>query len=754
MTSVRHIQSAFVAGELSPLLGGRTDSELYEYGLERCENFVPINEGPLVKRPGFEYICDADPTASWLGTFKFSISQEYVIEFANLKARFYTNGGRIEPVPGVAYEVTTPYLAAQASQLSSQQSFDRLYWDHPAHPPASLLRTGAEEFDYVVQALNNGPFLDQNSDETVKVTVSGGLTVGAVVTVTATAPIFEAGDVGSPFKIEAEDFSTIKAWQPGARDVPLGTIYRSDGKAYTSISGPSNAGSVTPEHDRGAEWDGPDINMGDPGSPTIYGIKWEYRHDRYGVLTITGYTSPTVVTGTVERRLPDSLTSVPSWRWAAGAFSARRGWPSIVRHWAGRQIHIKDYDLHGSVVGDFGGGAVNFEAVSSSGLVTADLAFRRTLETEDPPLWAVADKRGLLMGTASKELVVSAINPQVAISGENISNDPESFYGSEAVQPAQIGTRTMFVERGARRVRAAGYDLSSDRYVPEDLTAAARHVTASGVIQLTWHRVPHGLLYGVRSDGQLVVHADTRLQIKGWSRTVLGGGAKALSAVTVFGEDGKTDELWLLIERTRADGVKREIWKQRAWRELGDPAAEAFFVDCGTIQAATAGQTVFTGAMHLAGQDISVLAGGGVIGGITVSGAGTFTLPAEAVPADAYTLVIGLPYVATATTLRANAQTSAGSTQGLRQRIRKVVLRVLESMGIAARSDDGRDEQLIDRAPSDHMDTAPALYSGDVQSVLEAEYDKLGQATYTSALPLPATITWAMLGIEISGSDA
>lgn len=753
MAAVRQIQAAFVAGEIDPLLTGRIDTDQYGYGLALCENFVPINEGPIVKRPGFIYVCDADPTSAWLGTFKRSIDQEYVIEWGEEKVRFHTNGGRIEDPPGVAYEVAMPYAAAQASQLSTQQSFDRLYIDHADYPPASLLRTGAEEFSYSVQTFKNGPFLDANTDEASTVTCAGTLTVDGVVTITATDPIFAAGDVGSLFRIEATDFSTIKAWQPMMRDVPVGMVVRSEGKAYTALTS-SNTGNVTPEHDSGAEWDGPDINTGDPGSPTYQGVKWEYRHDRFGIVRITAFTSATEVTAVVLRRLPDSLDSVPTYKWAQGVFSEARGWPSIVRQWAGRQVHIKDFDVCASVVGDFGGGTVNFQSVESSGVVPVDLAFRRTLETEDPPLWAVADKRGLLLGTASKELVVSPTNPQAALSGENIQNNPESYYGSEAIAPLQVGTRTFFIERAGRRVRAAGFDLSSDRYVPEDLTAAARHVTRGGIVQLTWHRVPHALVYGVRADGQLIAHPDSRAQIKGWSRVVLGGGARALSAATVFGADGKTDELWLLVERTRADGVKREIWKQAAWRELGDPQDQAFFVDGGTIQTVPGGTTNIGGLERLAGQKIAVLAGGGVVPEITVAGDGTFTLPALSVPAEDYTLVVGLPYTATATTLRSNTSARGVSTHGLLQKIRKVVLRLLDSWGLTARVGDGPDEELLDRSAFDLMDEPAPLYSGDAGGPVDAEFNHDGQATFTSALPLPATITTAMFSFDMDTEDA
>jgi hypothetical protein len=148
VTAVRQLLTAFIGGEIDPHMSGRVDTEQYAYGLETCENFVAINEGPLIKRPGFEYICDADPTSSWLGTFTFSITQDYLIEWGALKARFYTNGGRIETGPGVAYEVVTPYAAADCPRLSTQQSFDRLYIDHASYKPAALTRTTALTFSH------------------------------------------------------------------------------------------------------------------------------------------------------------------------------------------------------------------------------------------------------------------------------------------------------------------------------------------------------------------------------------------------------------------------------------------------------------------------------------------------------------------------------------------------------------------------------------------------------------------------------
>ncbi|MBT0667027.1 hypothetical protein HT136_01425 [Novosphingobium profundi] len=752
MAGYRVSQVAFIAGEVDPLLGARIDSEPYRYGLETCENFVPVNEGPLVKRPGFEMIGDADDSATWLGAFRYSITQEYVIEWGEEKARFYTNGAQIVVEgTGEPYEVATPYPADAVSTLSIQQSYDRLYIDHPDYWPGSLVRSDAVTFVHETSVLSNGPFLDENTDENQTVTVAGTLTLGGVVTITASDDLFEAGDVGGLFRIEAKDFSDIKAWDTGVANISIGEIMRSDGKAYQALTA-GTTGAIVPTHDEGAEWDGSQKGKPD-GYADQYGVKWNYLYDRYGIVEITGFTSATEVTGTVKRRLPGGLTSVASYHWAFGAFSPKRGYPSIVLHWNGRQIHLKEFDIYASVAGDFGAGKVNFQTLDSSGVTAVDLGFRRTLATEDPVLWATADRK-LLIGTASRELMVGQLNTQEALSGENIQSEVQSFYGSEQVTPLQIGISTIFVERGGRRLRAAGYDLATDRYVPNDLTAAARSVTKGGILQMAYQRIPYGLAYALRGDGQLVVHPDSRGEVKGFARTVLGGGAQAKSIVSVVGEDGKTDELWALIERTGGDGeVRKEIWRQMPWRELGDDQAESFYVDGGTRFEATAGQTDFTGATPWAGQTIVALAGGAVIHNIAVASDGSFSLPAAQVPDEAYTLIAGHPYTATATLLRPSVTTDAGPSIGLRFRIVKVMFRVLEAFALKGGQLGRLLENLILRPADTPMGQPAALQSGDFGAQVDGSITRDGRLQLVSEDPLPAIVNAALMRIEMDGSD-
>lgn len=759
MAMVRHQLPGFIAGEISPLLIGRTETDQYRYGLALCENWIPISEGPLVKRPGFVMVRAADATSRWLTAFRFSVTQEYVVEWGAAKARFFTNRGRIETSPGVAYEVVTPYAAAEVARLSCQQSFDRLYLDHPNYPPAALRRDSATTFTHEVLLMLNGPFADDNANETL--TVYASAATGSV-TLTASAALFAAGHVGGLFRIETRDFGNVVQWEAGRKDIAINALCHNEGKVYQAATAGST-GEVPPTHSDGSYFDGQLTNdvLNNVGP---FGVKWTYLHDRFGVAKITAFTSSTVVTATVERRMPDGVVGSGNagWRWAHGAFSAAAGWPSLVAVYAGRMVHIKDFDIFGSVVGDYGGGRVNFATVSGTGELADDLAFRRRLSIESAPHWIARDRK-LILGTARLELAVGPASDGAAFAGTNIAADDQSFYGSEPLAPVQAGTETIFVERGGTRLRAADYVFSRDRYDAPDLTAAAGHVTGGGVVQLDYQAGRHALLHAVRSDGQIVVHPKTRLEVKGFSRYVLGGGAKAISGVSIVADDGRTQELWLLIERFAADGVTvlREIWKQEPVRELGATQEESFFVDGGVRIAASAGQITFTGLTHLAGQAVAVLAAGGVVPGITVSGAGVLTLPATAVPGDrAFTVVVGLGYVATAVGLRPEMQLRGQTTQGLRQRIVKIALRLLETVGITVgqyddtQDDGGFMEELIDRPASAAMDAPIPMFTGDKAGEVDAAYDRNGIPRWVSNNPLAAIVASAVLKMEVDADDA
>lgn len=744
MTQLTPIQTSFNAGEISERMGGRVDTSIYQNALALCENFVPTAEGPIVKRPGFEYIQPAAPTAAWLSTFKFNLTQEYALEWSDGKVRFFTNGARIETSPGVPYEVTVPYTAAEAAQISAQQNFDRLYLAHRKYPPAALRRTSGSTFAYEVLELKNGPFADSNGDETITLTVSA--TTGSGITITASSAIFAAGHVGSQFRIEAKDFSDVTAWDVGIDSIVIGNKRRSEGKVYEAET-PGRSGTSAPIHTSGSEWDG-SANGTDINGKGPFGIKWKYLYDRFGIVKITAIGGGgTTATADVVRRIPDSVVTVATSRWAHSVISNAAGWPNVVKVAFGRMVLFKDFDVIGSVSGDYGGGRVNFATFTSAGLVETDLAFRRTLSMSDPPLWVAGDRK-LLVGTASGEFAIGPTNAGLAVSGNNISADPQGFYGSELVWPAQLGSSTFFVQRGGRKLREAEYDFARDRYVAPNVSIWARQITKSGILQFAYQKEPEELLFGVRVDGQLIVHPhQPEQEVKGFARIRHANGAgNILSAVSIVGADGKSDEIWALVLRDGARSVER----MAAWRD-DDAAIEAsFFVDAGLTVTAAGGQVHFTGATHLAGKAVKVLAGGGVVPGITVAADGSFDIPTASAPASAYTLTVGLGFTATAVTLRPELKLNGQTSQNKRQRLIKIALRLLGTVGIKAGQFGGKLDNLIDRPADAHMDAPIPLFSGDSQKPVSGSFDRNGQAMFVSDDPLPCVIAAAMPKIEIA----
>jgi len=92
------VQNNFTAGELSPkIYQGRSDLEKYYTGAETMLNFVPLPQGGVVRRPGWEYIATAKTSTGdvRLIPFIFSPSQAYIIEATNGTFRFFSDGGQI-----------------------------------------------------------------------------------------------------------------------------------------------------------------------------------------------------------------------------------------------------------------------------------------------------------------------------------------------------------------------------------------------------------------------------------------------------------------------------------------------------------------------------------------------------------------------------------------------------------------------------------------------------------------------------------
>jgi len=99
------IKNNFTAGEFSPRLYSRTDFDKYNNACKTLQNFYPLPQGGITKRPGTKYIAEVKTSANAteLIPFRYSNVDNYILEFGNKYIRFYKDQAQV--VSGTAYEL-------------------------------------------------------------------------------------------------------------------------------------------------------------------------------------------------------------------------------------------------------------------------------------------------------------------------------------------------------------------------------------------------------------------------------------------------------------------------------------------------------------------------------------------------------------------------------------------------------------------------------------------------------------------------
>lgn len=218
MPKASPIQTSFEAGELSPLVQGRVDVEKYKKALATCLNYIPTLQGPLVRRPGTKYIVDVkDPSnPPALIPFRFSATQNYMLEFGANYIRFFANEGQVittsnifrtsgglslsnfqtfapgyltnvhfdgvqtvqfsrpgqtvtgsSVIPaGSVLEMATPFTQPEVQNLKYAQSGDTLYIVGSSHAVYKLQRYGQYDWNLQPVLFQDGPYLPFNSYQT------------------------------------------------------------------------------------------------------------------------------------------------------------------------------------------------------------------------------------------------------------------------------------------------------------------------------------------------------------------------------------------------------------------------------------------------------------------------------------------------------------------------------------------------------------------------------------------------------------
>lgn len=736
MAQTQQIKPRLNAGELSPFLEGGVDFDQYPKGLSKCQNFITLVQGPIVKRPGTKFVAEVKDSSKTVNIkeFIFADDDAFILEFGDQYVRFYANHGQVESSPGVPLEVATPYVLADIPLLRFAQSGDIIYIAHSLYAPRKLSRLSTTSWTLATVNFINGPMGIENVTTT---TITASATTGSV-TLTSSAALFVSDMIGSFVQLRHEDNGGLPAWEAG-KAVAINLVVTNDSKTYKALN-VGTTGGDQPIHDEGNKWDGIDVTSN---------VEWQFLHKGFGFAEITAFTDTTNVTATVTSRLPDDVVTNNTVNWTLGDWSSARGYPAAVTFHGDRLFFggspLQPQTVWGSIVGDY----ENYEPG-----VEDDSSISLTLSSSDVSniRWMESDDKGLIIGTTRGEWLVKPSRQNEALTPFNLNANRVSNYGSNFVAPVRARRAVLYIQNASRKLRELAYTIQVDGFSAPDMTVRAEHITIGGVTSLAYQPQPNPIIWGTRVDGALLGFTYERDQeVLAWHRHVIGGFSDAARTIAAIAEDvavipsptGDIDEAWVVVQRYIDGGVKRYIEYVTPVFDHDTAQDQAFFVDSGGEYSGVPA-TVISNLDHLEGEPVDILSDGAVHPSKTVS-SGSITLdePGEEVK-------VGLQYNAIATTERLEVATGTGSAQGQPQRVAHVVFRVYRTGVFKFGYNEDNLEEFDLRDSEDPMGFAPALISADIRPTWNAPWSTGSQITLVSDEPTPANILAIVPTLEVN----
>lgn len=582
MARFRSIKNSFLGGMISRTATGRTDLPQYQHSCELLQNVIPMLSGGVYRRPG-TLTCMAIPATTdsppRLIPFTVSGNQSYAIALGystgagvgywNASSGGFGFGGNITGNhPYKPTNSSTPNILGTYDDdwwlVQYAQSADIMWLVHPAYKPQVLKRSGSnwEAPTFTFSDFDNG---------------------------------LTGQDLANAYPYLNQNATTAT--------MTLGAGYNVAGTTGVTLT--CSTSFFDPKH-VGA------IFRIDHGTGVV------------GAIKITGYTSATVVTGTIIIAFSAATAKTEWWE---SAWSDYRGWPRSVCIYKQRLCmagtdHQPDSLWFSSAGSYFAFSQLNMPSppdtiLSNGNKITASGAyvrypddssqgdgastgpvglqpFRFTLAQSSVSRiqWLSPDQE-LLIGTLDQEWIISPVNGSFDVA--NSVGTIQSHYGSDYIPAVRIGYELMFVPKASDEVRAYQYNYVDASFFAEpvqmffdEYPKAEEGTKVAGrrkFRQIAWD-VTRSTLWCVDTCGNLFgMTRDRKLQVTMWHTHQLGGYNKAqgvgvqqgtyadpawqacdgsvISVAVVPDGSIDTNNIWMVVKRTHASNSQSVFWIER-----------------------------------------------------------------------------------------------------------------------------------------------------------------------------------------------
>ena len=205
MALLRQFYTNFTAGEITPLLSSRVDSQAYKNGVKSLKNFRILSQGGIRRRGGLRYLQELSDIPYQTETYIYDEDEAYILLFSN---------GRLDVVDvssptAIADTITScPWTTSQIGELKVAQSGDTMVIVHPDMVMQELTRTSASTFNLANFAFSTvGNYLHQPYFRFIDpaVTLTPQSASAGSQNITASTSIFSSSWVGETIEFTDSD---------------------------------------------------------------------------------------------------------------------------------------------------------------------------------------------------------------------------------------------------------------------------------------------------------------------------------------------------------------------------------------------------------------------------------------------------------------------------------------------------------------------------------------------------------------------
>lgn len=794
-------QTNFSAGELDPLLQGRTDLPLYGQGLATCRNFIITKSGAAMSRPGTSFVAEAkvlaaaDYTGGVIPTrpvrlvpFVAGDGASVVLEFGEQYVRFHTLGRTVESPPGTAYELGlvdgAVYYAKDLAKLRFAQVGDVLTIVAPGYTAKQLRRHGPAAWEF--SDLELSPPVAMFADTDTGVVTSGP----AIVSSSIVAPDADHPELEWHYLVTAVYIDP----ETGATRETLGqqVLYTWDGAdwdtSHALIS--ANADADVAAFKFVIYPDKPlTLSRALPASPQpgldVKVLRFLYYRGRGGVYGYVGETdgrdfidigsepdySVQPPLGVNPFRVAYAGVEGVEQPWSVAFFQDRlvMGGSSI----EGSATQRRPNALFTSKTGDYS----NFDTRLAIHVSGEALQFYLAATKREDIQHLVPRDRLVVLTTATAWTFGGS--PPAPLDFDSVDARITDDVGATDVTPLVVDGAVLFIRAKGSGARALIPQASDTPYQGSDISIIAKHLFTGKnrtVVDWAYAEDPWSIVWAVRADGKLLsLTFDREHGQKAWARHETAGLYEAVCSVP----EGEEDAVYVVVTRTIAGETRRYIERMtsrvRRVLETDDPPTftttpgitdtDSLYptdvcLDCAFTYADVPTDTITSENLaHLIGKEVYVVARGSpVIGPLEVtddgSGNGTITLGLDELPAtnaaDDAAAPIWVAHVGLAYTCDLETLSVRGPPTLQQKTIRNVGVELDQTRGVQT----GQDfDHLDDWQQRDVADAYNALVAQTTVLEVFAEnaWDKNARACVRQSLPLPVTVVGITRGVV--GSD-